>query len=358
MKTFTHNAPRLILLTFMVWGSSLWGGDLSTVEITSQGQQPRVAVGPQGNVGVVYGSGETVFFASSEDGGKSFSIPVRVAQIPGLMLGRRRGPQIAMTRDCIVVTAVTKASGNLQAWHSLDKGKTWTGPTTVNDQSSSAREGLHSIGAGAENELISVWLDLRDGKTKIFGSSSKDGGKSWSKNFQIYASPGGSVCECCQPSVATDQKGNVFVMWRNSLQGARDMYLASSRGMTGPFGNVQKLGSGTWKLNGCPMDGGGLSIDGQGKPVTVWKRNKTVYSSMGGREMELGDGRQAMVATSGDAAYFIWQSGNKLMFSKPNESAMAIGDGAFPSMATLIDGDIVVVWEGNGISSSVLSQKK
>jgi hypothetical protein len=359
MNSFIRNIRCSCLwLGLSLFGSSaLCGEQFLTVHISDQGQQPRVDVGPQGTIGIVHSSGETVFYASSEDGGKTFAKPIRVANVPGLMLGRRRGPQVAITRDCVVVTAITKASGNLQSWQSVDKGKTWTGPTVVNDQASAAREGLHSVAAGAENELIAVWLDLRDTKTKIFGSCSKDGGKSWAKNFLIYASPSGSVCECCHPSVASDRKGNVYVMWRNSLQGARDMYLASSRSMAGPFENIQKLGNGTWKLNGCPMDGGGLAIDDEGKAVTVWKRNKTIYSSVGKDEKELGEGKQPEVTMSGDAAYFIWQSGEKLMFGRPNEPVRTLGNGSFPSIVTLADGNLFAVWEGNGISSAVISPK-
>ena len=38
-------------------------------------------------------------------------------------------------------------------------------------------------------------------------------------------------------------------MWRGESEGARDMQLAL------PSGEVTKLGSGTWKLDACPMEG-------------------------------------------------------------------------------------------------------
>jgi hypothetical protein len=80
----------------------------------------------------------------------------------------------------------------------------------------------------------------------------------WSKNLMIYESPAGTICECCHPSAAIDSEGQVLVMWRNWLAGSRDMYLVRSRdGLT--FSKPEKLGSGTWKLNACPMDGGGLA---------------------------------------------------------------------------------------------------
>jgi hypothetical protein len=40
------------------------------------------------------------------------------------------------------------------------------------------------------------------------------------------------------------------------------------------FKEAIKLGNGSWKLNGCPMDGGGLVIDKNGNPQTVWRREE------------------------------------------------------------------------------------
>ena len=59
------------------------------------------------------------------------------------------------------------------------------------------------------------------------------------------------------PVLAIDATGQIVVMWRNWLGGSRDMYLARSRdGVT--FSKPEKLGTGTWQINACPMDGGGL----------------------------------------------------------------------------------------------------
>ena len=51
-------------------------------------------------------------------------------------------------------------------------------------------------------------------------------------------------------------------MFRNNVNGSRDEYLVESRDGGRSFAAARKLGSGTWPLNGCPMDGGGLAIEG------------------------------------------------------------------------------------------------
>ncbi|KAJ3054740.1 hypothetical protein HK102_011471, partial [Quaeritorhiza haematococci] len=49
-------------------------------------------------------------------------------------------------------------------------------------------------------------------------------------------------------------------MWRNSLKGARDLFLADSSDGGRTFSPAEKLGRGTWPLNACPMDGGAVAV--------------------------------------------------------------------------------------------------
>ena len=48
-------------------------------------------------------------------------------------------------------------------------------------------------------------------------------------------------------------------MWRNVLNGSRDMQLIHAAGGL-HFTGARKLGSGAWKINACPMDGDGLLV--------------------------------------------------------------------------------------------------
>ena len=97
--------------------------------------------------------------------------------------------------------------------------------------------------------------------------------------MRVYQSPDGHICECCQPVAAVDAQGRVAVMWRNWLGGTRDLYLTTSADGGKTFAAAQKLGTGTWKLNGCPMDGGAVAFNPLGKPLAVWRRKKAVAHS-------------------------------------------------------------------------------
>jgi hypothetical protein len=61
--------------------------------------------------------------------------------------------------------------------------------------------------------------------------------------------------------LAGDQGKSCFVMFRNLINGNRDLYLIESIDNGKTFGQATKPGNGYWKLNGCPMDEGGLAID-------------------------------------------------------------------------------------------------
>jgi hypothetical protein len=222
---------------------------------------------------------DAVYCAVSRDGGKSYAEPVKVGSAGVMALGMRRGPRVTATSKGVVVTAICGEKGggkdgDLLAWRSSDGGKTWQGPVSVNSVPGSAREGLHGMAGAVDGLVYSVWLDLRAKKSEVYGAVSADGGKTWEHEKLVYESPDRNVCECCHPSVAYDPKGGLHVLWRNQIAGARDMYLIDSTDGGKTFGKAVKLGSGTWMLKACPMDGGGLAANAAGRVETVWMRNR------------------------------------------------------------------------------------
>jgi hypothetical protein len=311
-------------------------------------RQPELAANGK-LVAVTFGAGNAIYFAASQDQGQTLSAPVKVAELPGLLLGRHRGPRIAISPSAIVISAV---AGDLKAWRSTDGGKTWSGGVTVNDLSTAAREGLHSMAAGGNGLLFATWLDDRTpGGKRLYGATSKDGGATWSRNVLVYASPGGTICQCCHPTAVVDSKGAIHVMWRNALDGNRDMYLAHSTDGGATFSPAEKLGAGSWKLEACPMDGGGLAIGAGGKPVSVWRRENEVYlAEQGALERKLEAGKDAAIATAPSGVYAVWSNGGAVHASVPGkpEPILLAAQGAFPQVIALPDGSVLAAWEDRG----------
>ena len=286
-------------------------------------KQPQATLSSDGTIHIVFGVGEDVVYCHSTDNGNTFSEPKVAFQIPNLLLGMRRGPRIAAFGNTLIVSAIggkqgKGKDGDLIAWRSIDRGQTWRGPVQVNDEIDSAREGLHAMTASSSGDTWCTWLDLRNKRTEMFASMSSDGGASWSPNQLVYRSPEKSVCECCHPSIAI-HNGQVQVLFRNSLRGNRDMYLATVSTESGSTETKAiQLGKEHWKLNACPMDGGMLAIDTKGLVSTVWRRGREILAanSDGTEEQLLGYGEQPWVTSSSNGPIAVWsvRRDGELMF--------------------------------------------
>lgn len=324
-------------------------------------REPQLAVNGS-TVALAFGAGQSIYFSQSADAGKTFLAPVKVGGGEIIPLTRHRGPRIAFAGSAIVITAVVgrtaaegphahglPSDGDLIAWRSTDGGKTWSKGVSVNDVPKAASEGLHGLAADGNGHLFAAWLDKRGSGTKLYGSRSDDGGVTWSKNVLIYASPDGTICECCHPSVAMAGDGKALVMWRNWLAGSRDMYLTKS-GDGSQFTMPQKLGHGTWKLNGCPMDGGGIAASANGV-VTAWRREMSIYLAKPGEaEVKIGEGTDVALAAGKLGTHAVWVTPESLEFRGPRDKTpRALGvKGSFPAVAALPDGSALVAYESDG----------
>jgi len=311
-------------------------------------------------VALAFGSGKAIYVVTSTDQGQHFSEPVKVAEADILPLSRHRGPHVAISKETIVVTAVTgreeakgphahglPSDGDLYAWRSTDSGKSWSKPVRINDAPASAREGLHSLAADGRGNMFAVWLDQRTEHTQLYGAVSRDSGATWSANRLLYESPDGDICQCCHPTASYSLQGALDVMWRNCLGGARDFYLIrSADGKT--FSPPQKLGTGTWKINACPMDGGGLTHDGN-RTLTAWRREGDIYLAEPGRpETKLGEGKDVVIAASQEKTYALWVANGQLQLWKDGKVESLAENASYPAVVNLPQGGVLAAWEENG----------
>src|SRR5437588_5655641 len=123
-----------------------------------EGRQPQVAVTPTGMIITVFAKDNSIYSVQSTDEGRSFSPPLKIADVPDLMVGMRRGPRIAATDKRIAVTAPGK---ELFSFISEDMGKTWSPASKVNDNPGAASGGLQNITALPDGSFYVVWLDSR-----------------------------------------------------------------------------------------------------------------------------------------------------------------------------------------------------
>lgn len=327
--------PTLLLSALLAWVH----GFAAPVDILPTGfdgaSQPQVSLDAQGRVHVVFGKGNSVYYVHSADGTR-WSAPTLVGTLPKLALGLRRGPRIIASPGKLLATAISHEDGNVHAWTSAD-GETWNKQPALNAVPNSAREGLHALAGDGQGKVAVTWLDLRTGKMSLWAKFSTDGGLHWSEDRLVYASPEGPICQCCAPAVAFASDGRIGFLWRNLLQGARDLYLSETTdGKT--FTEARKLGQGTWTLNACPMDGGSLAYGPGATAHPVWKRERTVFTHTDlAHEIRLAQpATQAVTTYLGAQPLTAWESNGQLFLQRGEETPKPLTTGGrFASLASL-----------------------
>src|SRR5215216_45180 len=112
----------------------------NSVAIIANGQMPNAIVDRAGVLHLVYGTGDSIMYAYSRDGGKSFSKASLVSILPKLAASHTRGPQIAVTSNGLLLTACT-SPGNIFSFIKSRSGN-WKLTGKVNDRDTVAKENL------------------------------------------------------------------------------------------------------------------------------------------------------------------------------------------------------------------------
>lgn len=127
------------------------------------------------------------------------------------------------------------------------------------------------------------------------------------------------------------------------------MYVSTSQDGGGSFGPARRLGNGTWKIEGCPMDGGGVAVDGEGLVGTAWRREKEVFFARPGQPEQLvGTGRDPALALgrAGDwAVVFRDDDGVSIRDGKSSEVLRLAPGAQAPVLVALDDGSWLAAWE-------------
>lgn len=335
----------LLKIFFFITVAISYAWSAPSDNIIADGLQPQLSQDVKGTIRVVFGRNDSIFCATSKDGGVSFSKPAIVGHIAGMHLGMTRGPQIASSANYTITTAMDK-SGDIHFFQLIHTSNKWQYKGLINDIKASAPEGLMDITADSQDNFYAVWLDVRQGHKNNISFSSFSGKENrWTKNKLIYISPDDHVCECCKPSISV-KRSNVNIMFRNWVNGSRDLYLISSTNKGETFEEANKLGAGTWKLKGCPMDGGGVMTDLTGNAHTVWQRQGEIYYCQADEnEVKLTNGRSCSIAANNKNIIAFQNGGEVKIINLKDKNEIIIGKGSFLRTTVTSEGKIFCMWE-------------
>jgi hypothetical protein len=397
----------------------------ATLQLTSQGQNvhPHLAVDAKGNIYATWiqikDEKTSVLFSKSTDHGRSFQSPVVVSP-PEMDMdtGADGGSQIAVGKGGQIYLVWggtmspeptmrpsgfevpggkhinnTRAALDMFFSRSLDGGKTFSAPKTVNDDAKveegdspdkQFRHRLPSMALGPHDEIYVTWIDKRNGTsldpnvTKIYLTKSSDGGNTFEPNVDASSLQQESTCVCCRPSVSADSKGSVMVTFRNSIDEIKDMYSAFSQDGGKTFKEMMPVDHGGWQFFGCPMSGPSTATrsdeldvawgDGaaHGTPGHDMDIGLTVYYAHKGsgdtkfsrRETVSQNGNHpAIVATASGKLYAVWEEYSKQGAdiylaelgggsARQRRRISSSDSGYYPALAASPDGsELYVAWK-------------
>lgn len=219
-----------------------------------------------------------LFVSHSEDGGRTFTLPAVVAAEPEtISADSENRPKIAVAPDGTVhltwMQGLAKPmTGNIRYTRSLDGGKTFMRPITLNDDVREISHRFDSLAIDGHGKVAVIWLDARDREdarakgqqftgVSLFGALSENNGATFGQNRKVAE----HTCECCRTGL-TWTKDGPLAFWRHVFgRNTRDFAVSSLTG-----GSVRRVTDDEWEIDACPHHGGGIASGESGALHLAW----------------------------------------------------------------------------------------
>jgi hypothetical protein len=179
----------------------------------------------------------SVYFAKSDNDGKSFDKPIKV----NTGLGEARSPELSVSLGIVHLVWDDASYGNDEIFysHSVDAGNTFSVPRNLSNNSG------YSVGpmlSTSGNNVYVVWSDRSPGDNEVFFANSIDGGNTFNKSINLTNEMGckypcrvgfGGRSISPQISATTDSRPRVYVVWNDLTNSKSDIIIGKYIG--GPF---------------------------------------------------------------------------------------------------------------------------
>ena len=246
---------------------------LRPLDVQADRETPAVAIDSKGRIVLAWASQtgdleRTLTLARSADGGKTFESPVEWRKVPiyryasksknkEVMYSTHVLPRLGASGDSIHLGWVEAIAGGPGVAYyvatSVDGGRTFSEPIKAHG-AEAVKPGFTGLAVAPDGSVACGWLDGRARSAQPYSSVRRAHSDGFEPEQLAYEGPDGKgVCPCCDVAVAQGPAGALFVGFRNSDSGNRDIYVA------GPGGLVA-VASDHWKLDGCPHDGPSMAV--------------------------------------------------------------------------------------------------
>jgi hypothetical protein len=168
-------------------------------------------------------------------------------------------------------------TGDIRFARSVDGGRTFSTPVTINDDGLAIGHRFDSLGVAPDGTVWLAWIDKRDleratklgevyAGAAIYTATSTDGGATFSANRRVSD----HSCECCRIGMAFEADATPVLFWRHVLPGGiRDhvvVRLALGEAPVSPA----RVGQENWAIDACPHHGGALAISAAQRYHFAW----------------------------------------------------------------------------------------
>ena len=248
---------------------------------------PSVLFDKQGRAWVVWVYADHVYVSQSNDKGQSFNAPVKVNSVPEKIYAKGENrPKIAFGPKNEIFISWTKKitqkrfSGDIRFSRSVDGGKHFSNPITVNDHRKLTSHRFDAMSVNQKGDIYIAWLDKRDllaaqkagvkyNGAALYYALSTDDGKTFRKNKKIAD----NTCQCCRVAMAIDEKQLPVIVWRHIFSdNVRDHGIVNFS--KADHANMPlRLSYDNWKIKGCPHHGPAISVTDDGVYHTTWFNN-------------------------------------------------------------------------------------
>jgi hypothetical protein len=265
--------------------ASMQPHDMAKMWQTSLARQPLAATATfdaKGRLWLASVKDGHVMVSHSGDRSKTYSAPVPVnTEAEFVAAEGENRPKILVSGNGNVYISYTRAletpyAGNVRFSRSVDGGKSFSPPVTVNDNLDPITHRFDSMGINGRGQIYIAWLDRRDAAARkkeekysgiaVYYAVSDDEGQSFHANTKAAD----HVCECCRVAMAIDTDGYPVIAWRHVYDSnIRDHALVKLDGKMAPV----RLSHDNWNIAACPHHGPSLSIASDGIYHAAWFSN-------------------------------------------------------------------------------------
>lgn len=260
------------------------------------GKTPTGTIEHNGRFWVVFEYHNHLYVSFSNDFGASFSPSSVVNEQPeAIYTNGENRPKIQLGLKGEIYISWTKKTagrftGDIRFSRSLDSGKSFSSPITINDDGLITGHRFDSMVVARDGKIFLSWIDKRDNQRQnkntrnikkntknietkrmkqngaIYTSFSENSGISFSNNNKLAD----SSCVCCRIAMTSTADNAVAISWRHVFPGSiRDHAYAviDAKGVKQPPARVSKD---DWKIEACPHHGPALTEDKNRQLHLVW----------------------------------------------------------------------------------------